>query len=476
MKAGRHQAKIVVTLGPASSGEDRLEALMSAGADVFRLNFSHGTHQEHADTFHRIRKVAERLNVVVAVLADLQGPKIRTGPLQQEQPVELRKGDSFTITTRPVEGDAQEVSTGFQDLPRYAVIGQRLLLDDGNLELCVSAVSETDVTCEVVHGGPLGEHKGINLPGILVDIPALTEKDREDLELGLELGVDYIALSFVQRGEDVQPVREVLHAHHANVPVIAKIEKRQALQNLEAILQAFDGVMVARGDLGVEASPEEVPIWQKRIIQRANAVEKPVITATQMLETMVDNPRPTRAEASDVANAVWDGTDAVMLSAETAIGHYPVEAVATMARIIHEAETGRWPGRTWEPHFRTHAHAISNAACNLTRELHVAALVVFTSSGRTAQLASKARPETPILALTDDPAVCRRLALWWGVHPVLFPFRRTLEAMTSWMEEYVLEQGAVEPGDSVVLVGSIPVTVRGQTNFVKLHRIRQRKS
>jgi len=471
----RHRVKIVATVGPASHSAESLEALVHAGVDVFRLNFSHGTRGEHAETFHRIREIGERLDVAVAVLADLQGPKIRTGMLAGGQPVLLRQGDSFTITTQQVEGTATQVSTDFHELPRHVAIGQRLLLDDGRLAVTVTRVTETDVACEVVYGGMLGEHKGINLPGMLVDIPPLTDKDIADLGFCLDLGVDYIAMSFVQRADDIRAARQIMRdLRRARVPIIAKIEKRQALENLDAILQAFDGVMVARGDLGVETSPEEVPVWQKRIIQRANAAEKVVITATQMLESMVGSPRPTRAEASDVANAVWDGTDAVMLSAETAIGQYPVETVATMSRIIQAAEKAHLTQRAWQPRRGSHAHAIAHAACNLTQELKVAALAVFTKSGRTAQMASKARPDTPIYAITDDPALCRRLALWWGVRPLTLPFRRTTEEMMDRIEAHLLERELLLPGATIILVGSTPVAAQGRTNFLKVHTIRQK--
>ncbi|MBI2885699.1 MAG: pyruvate kinase [Chloroflexi bacterium] len=471
-RPSQRQAKIVATVGPATSSAEMLEALLRAGVDVFRLNFSHGTPEEHTQVVRSIREVSQRCGRVPAVLADLQGPRIRTGALAQG-PIHLRAGQPFTVTTRSLLGDAAAVSTDYAGLPSAAQPGQRLLLDDGNLELRVESVSTTDILCVVTVGGPLGEHKGVILPGAALDLPPLTEKDQGDLTLGLDLGVDYIALSFVQQASDAELVRKVLRARDAHVPVIAKIERLEALQNLDTILRAFDGVMVARGDLGVEVAPEEVPVWQKRIIRRANEAGKLVITATQMLESMVVKPRPTRAEASDVANAVWDGTDAVMLSAETAVGAHPQETVDTMARIIHQAEAPGWFQPAWEARPSSHSEAVCHAACHLTRELEVAALVVLTTSGRTAHLISKARPNTPILAITDDPAVCRQLALWWGVQPYLLPFRRSTEEMIAATEEFLMERGAVSPGDTIVLVGSTPVAARGRTNFVKVHHVRQ---
>lgn len=464
------QAKIVATLGPASNSEEAIAGLVRAGADVFRLNFSHGTREEQVETYRRVRSVGRDLGAPVAVLADVQGPKIRTGALAGGTPVELQPGGCFTITSRPIPGGPEGVSTTFDGLPAFTAPGARLLLDDGRIELRVARVDGPDVICDVVQGGLLGEHKGISLPAALLDVPVLTEKDVADLALCLDLGVDYLAMSFVQRAEDVKAARAAMRGR-PRIPVIAKIEKRPALQHLDAIIQAFDGVMVARGDLGVETSPEEVPVWQKRIIQRANAAEKVVITATQMLESMVNSARPTRAEASDVANAVWDGSDAVMLSAETAIGRNPTEAVATMARIINRAESVGWQGNHVQGRHPSYAHAIAHAACTLTRELDVAALVVFTRTGRTAQLVSKGRPRTSIIAISDDPAVCRRLALWWGVYPVLQPFQRSTEDMIEAIEGVLLAQRLVQPGQTIVLVGSTPVTARARTNFLKVHRM-----
>jgi len=362
-------------------------------------------------------------------------------------------------------------STSYVQLPQDVSPGERILLDDGRLELQVLSVEGTEVRCHVVKGGLLGAHKGINLPGVRISTPTFTEKDRADLEFGLAQGVDYVAMSFVRRPEDVAPLRDALKRRRVSIPVLAKIEKPEALGHLDAILRAFDGVMVARGDLGVELSPEEVPGWQKVIIRKANEAGRPVITATQMLESMMENPRPTRAEASDVANAVLDGTDAVMLSGETSVGKYPVEAVSVMARIIEKAEATvkSWPA----PRLRaaSHAHAVSHAACTLARDMDVAAVVAITRSGRTAQLVSQGRPDDPIVGFTDDAQVARRLALWWGVQPVVAPFARDTERALAQMEQALLERGLVESGDDLIVVGSTPLAQRGRANFVKIQRV-----
>ncbi|MCX6023859.1 MAG: pyruvate kinase [Chloroflexi bacterium] len=464
------RAKIVATLGPATRPEAVLRRLLAAGVDVARLNFSHGTQDEHAAAIADVRRIAAELGRQVAVLQDLQGPKIRTGPLAGGGPVELEAGGRLVITTRLVPGDASVVSTTYAGLPNDVRPGDRVLLADGLIELRVLDVEGPDVICRVINGGPLGEHKGINLPGVPVSAPALTDKDRADLIFGLAQGVDYVALSFVRSAEDAEAARRIMAEQRAHVPLIAKIEKPEALAHLEGVLRAFDGVMVARGDLGVELSPEAVPVWQKVIIRMANDLGKPVITATQMLESMITNPRPTRAEASDVANAVFDGADAVMLSAETAAGAYPVTAVETMARIIMAAETAPpdlppRSERTWS------GYAIARAACGLAEDLNVPALVVLTQSGRTGQLVSKERPDVPIIAFTDEAATARRLALWWGISAVVTPFRRTTDMMLTDIEAALLALGLAAPGDNVVVVGSTPIAARGRTNFIKIHHL-----
>jgi pyruvate kinase len=471
------KTKIVATLGPASCSESQLEALIAAGANIMRLNFSHSTHEEHAQTLERVRRVAARVGQPIAILQDLQGPKIRTGWLMNHESMELHERELLTITTRDIVGADNVVSTTYQNLPKDVHRDDSILIDDGNIELHVLEANERDVRTQVVHGGTLGEHKGINLPGVNVSIPALTAKDRDDLAFGLALGVDYVAISFVRRAEDVQEAKDlIVQLHGEPVPIIAKLETPQALDNLRAIVEAADGVMVARGDLGVELSPEEVPIAQKTIIATANERGRLVITATQMLESMVTNTRPTRAEASDVANAIFDGSDAVMLSAETSTGANPVLAVSTMARIAAEAERhlDRW-GLWHDSHSITadDARAIASAAVELAYEREVKAIFTFTRSGRSARLLSKCRPQVPIYAFSPDPKAVRQMALMWGVTPLQSPYVQTAEAMMAAGEELTLARHIVEPGDLVVFVGSMPVSEAGHTNFLKLHRIGQ---
>jgi pyruvate kinase len=470
------RTKIVCTIGPASDSEEKLAALSEAGMNVARLNFSHGTHAEHAATIGRIRRVANRLNRPIAILQDLQGPKIRTGTLARGA-VELKDEAKFTITTRPVEGTPREVSTTYAGLPQDVRPGDRLLLDDGLIELRVEQVSGPDVKTRVVHGGMLKEHKGINLPGVLINIPSLTDKDRADLEFGLAQQVDYIAISFVRRAEDVAGVkRAIIEADpkSASMPVIAKLEKPAALDNLEEILDVADGVMVARGDLGVELSPQQVPSAQKRIIQAANRERRLVITATQMLESMVSSPLPTRAEVSDVANAIFDSTDAVMLSAETASGAYPVEAVRMMAEIAEEAEShveewGRWAAVN-EPTSEDSV-ALARAARELAHDRDVQAIALFTRTGRNARLMSKARPRVPILAFTPEPRTYLRLPLLWGVTPYLVPHADSVEGMLAHVEAAMLLDSSVRPGQQVILIAGLPPNKMVPANFILLHTV-----
>jgi pyruvate kinase len=468
----RRRVKIVATLGPATDAAGRLEWLLLAGVDVVRLNFSHGTHEEHAERIRRVRAAAERLGQPVAIMQDLQGPKIRTGALAGGRAVELRPGAELRITIRPVEGTAECVSTTYEELPRDCRPGDTILLNDGRMRLSVLASSADEVRTQVVDGGLLGEHKGINLPGVAVSAPALTEKDREDLAFGLAAGIDYVALSFVREADDLHLARAFMEQQsdqRGSVPLIAKIEKPQAITHLDAIIAASDGVMVARGDLGVELAAEEVPPLQKTIIRKANRRGIPVITATQMLESMIQEPTPTRAEASDVANSVWDGTDAVMLSAETAAGAFPVEAVETMHRIVVHAEaTARHEERA-ESHRMSDARAISHAARFLAESRHVAAIAAFSRTGRTAELLSQDRPRVPIYAFTPNPATYNRLALWWGVTPVMGRLAAHGEALIEEMEEILLARGDVTPGDRLVVVGALPFRRGVRTNFVKLH-------
>jgi pyruvate kinase len=467
------RAKVIATLGPATSSDERLEALLRAGVDVVRLNFSHGTRQEHGERVARVRALADRIGRTVGVLQDLQGPKIRTGRLDGGGPVTLETGQELTITTRPLLGNDRIVSTTYEALPSDVQPGDTVLLDDGRIRLCVLATGPDEVHTRVENGGPLAEHKGINLPGVAVSAPALTEKDCADLEFGLAQGVDFVALSFIRQAADVHAARALVESLGGRVPLIAKLEKPQAIDCLDAILAASDGVMVARGDLGVELPPERVPMIQKTIIRKANRGGKLVITATQMLESMVHEPTPTRAEATDVANAVWDGTDVLMLSGETAIGEYPVEAVELMDRIAveaerhrpHESPLERHPGRL------THAHAISHAACSMAEDLDVRAVVCFTRTGRTAQLLAQDRPRVPILAFTPEVSVLRQLSIWWGVTPFLMPVAPNTDALLAAIDHVLLERGLVRRGQNVVVVGAIPLRAGVHTNFLKLHRV-----
>jgi pyruvate kinase len=468
------RTKIVATLGPACDDEATLQAMLTAGMDVARLNLSHGTHEEHAARAQRVRTLAASAGRPVALLLDLQGPKIRTERLDDGQPVLLVTGSDFAITTRPLIGNAQIVSTSFAALPQDVAAGDRVLLDDGAIELRVQATTPDTVQCDVVHGGLLGEHKGINLPGVAVSAPALSAKDEADLRFGLDLGVDYVALSFVRRAADVEGVKQIIRAAGQSTPVIAKLEKPEAIAHLDAIIAAFDGVMVARGDLGVELAPERVPTLQKQIIHRAQQYGKVVITATQMLESMTHSPRPTRAEASDVANAICDGTDAVMLSGETAAGDYPVESVAMMDRIARQAEAGPQSSAPAHHHHGMHAHAVTHAACSLAEEVHAQAIVVFTRSGFSAHLVSQWRPAAPVFAYTCETTTFRRLSLWWGITPVLIPFAGTTDAMLATVSNDLLQRGAAPEGCTVVFVGSTPLLVRGRTNFVKLQTLGRR--
>jgi pyruvate kinase len=475
------RTKIVCTIGPATSSEEQLERLMRAGMNVARLNFSHGTHDEHAVVIERIRAISARLGCSIAILQDLQGPKIRTGALQGGQPVRLVDGADVTITTRQVAGDAQTISTTYTPLPEDVKAGDCILLDDGLMELRVLGCGGTDVQCQVVHGGMLKEHKGINLPGVAVSAPALTEKDRADLKFGVTHDVDYVALSFVRKPQDVLEAQRLIaylqaqqsgrHRHPpVSIPLIAKLEKPEAVAHLDEILEVVDGVMVARGDLGVEMPPEKVPLIQKRIIARCNDLGLPVITATQMLESMITNPRPTRAEASDVANAILDGTDAIMLSAETASGAYPIEAVQMMARIALETEAGNRTARQPQCKRLTQAHAVSHAARALAEEASVQAIVVLTRSGTTAHLISKDRPRTPILAYTPSEHVYRQLALWWGVWPHRIEMQGSTEELIDVVDQRLQDDKLIQRGEHVVIMGGLPVASQARTNFVKLHR------
>ena len=464
------RTKIVCTIGPASEG--KLEAMIRAGMDCARLNFSHGSHEEHRRRYQRLRELERRVGRPLAILQDLQGPKIRVGKVQ-EPGIELCAGDKLTITNRPTLGVPGLVSTTYESLPHDVKPGDHILLDDGLLELEVVASGQTDVTTRVVLGGLLKSNKGINLPGVKVSAPALTPKDREDLKFGLSLGVDYVALSFVRDPSDLLEAKALIKEAGREVPLIAKLEKPEAVEKLDAIADATDGLMVARGDLGVEMRPERVPMIQKRAIEAVNARSKVVITATQMLDSMIHNPRPTRAEASDVANAVLDGTDAVMLSGETASGKYPVESVAMMRDIILEVEGSSRYQRNLAPHHeesqRDFRSAAASAVVAAARDLHVSAIVCVTQSGLTAALLSERRPTALVVALTPSETIARRLALHWGVAPVVTETPALNEAMVADLDELLLQKGLAKQGDPVVLTMGKPGG--NNWNLLLLHRL-----
>ena len=447
-----------------------LDRLVRAGMNVARLNFSHGTHEGHAKVIARVRSTAAAEGTPIAILADLQGPKIRTGSLAGGGPVILRTGQKFTITTLKILGDSTRVNTTFLPLPREVHRGDRILLSDGLIELRVQHVRGPDVITEVANGGALGENKGINLPGVKLRVPALTPKDRVDLRFALAQGADYIAVSFVRRPEDVLLAKQLIRRAGFETPVIAKLEKPEAIENLDAILRVADGVMVARGDLGVEMPPERVPVVQKTIINKAREFRRPVITATQMLESMTENPRPTRAEASDVANAIFDGSDAVMLSAETASGKYPVEAVSMMARIIEaaEASSNEYSHPGTQEQLKV-AETLAELVCHASRELHMKNIVVFTHSGFTARLISRYRPPVPIVAFTPAEETCRKMALLWGVVPIQTRDTQKVDTLSAISERALLEKRLVRKGDVIAIVAGTPMGVRGTTNFMKFH-------
>src|SRR5271169_331579 len=451
-----------------------MRELLRLGMDVARLNFSHGTHEDHAHNIQALRRAAEREGRTVCIMQDLQGPKIRTGPLERHEPVLLKTGSVVIITPQDVPGTAERISTTFPDLARELTPGARILLSDGLIELRVRGTRGKDVLCDVLNGGMLGEHKGINLPGVALSIPALTEKDGKDLEFGIKHGVDAVALSFVRTAADVSMVKRIIAAHHSDLPVIAKLEKPQAIDHLEEILEAADGVMVARGDLGVEMAPEKVPVIQKHVIRRASVWRKPVITATQMLESMIENPRPTRAEASDVANAIFDGTDAVMLSAETASGRYPREAVAMMSRIVVAAESNMGeftlPRRRRDRHGLSVAETICESIAHAAEDLPMGAIAIFTETGNTARMISKYRPQAAIFAFTHNATVAQRTNLYLGVHPMKCAQALSTDNMVSVAEQELLSRGLLQPGDVLGVVAGTR-QASGSTNFMRLHTV-----
>jgi len=465
------KTKIVCTIGPASGSREILSRMMDAGMNVARLNFSHGTHKDHAEKIRLIRQIAEEKKLSVAILQDLAGPKIRTGAFACESIV-LNPGDEFILTARDVPGDEKEVGLTYSQLPQDVQEGDSLLLADGALELRVEKIEKDDIHCRVILGGRLSSHKGINLPSRSIRAPILTNKDYKDLAFGLEQGVDYVALSFVRSASDIGVARAYMRAQGKIRPIIAKIEKHEALDELDGIMEAADAIMVARGDLGVDIPLEKVPTAQRLIIDKANLAGKPVITATQMLKSMTDSPRPTRAEVTDVTNAVLEGTDAVMLSEESAIGKYPVESVLTMAKIAEEAEEGFQLGAWWQQLQQIRptdaSEALARSACRLAESIEAKALVIATQTGNTARLAAKTRPWQPILAGTMDPEPFRRMALIWGVRPMMMPRTDQLLQLLEELHRAAKETGVVKAGDTVVVTAGFPLSKAGASNLIKV--------
>ncbi|WP_022873302.1 pyruvate kinase [Nesterenkonia alba] len=466
----RH-AKIVATFGPATAGYERTRQLIEAGVDVVRVNMSHGDYSVHEDTYNTVREVAKDLRRGVGIFADLQGPKIRLGRFA-DGPHYLNAGDTFTITTEDISGTKQRCSTTFKKLPGDVNPGDTLLIDDGKVALRAVEVTDTDVVTEVTVPGEVSNNKGINLPGVAVSVPALSEKDEADLRWALRTGFDMVALSFVRDAADIEVVHRIMAEEGRHVPVIAKLEKPQAVEALQDVIDAFDAIMVARGDLGVELPLEEVPVVQKRAVELARRWAKPVIVATQVLESMIDNPRPTRAEASDCANAVLDGADAVMLSGETSIGKYPVQTVETMSNIIATTEAkglARIPQLGTKP--RTRGGAITRAANEIAEQLDINYLATFTRSGDSARRLSRLRPKQPIFAFTHVEHTHNILTLSWGVQPRWVEFAPHTDQITAQVDKLLLEEGIAEPGDLVVIAAGSPPGQAGTTNMVKVHRI-----
>ncbi|MGE5698019.1 MAG: pyruvate kinase [Candidatus Sericytochromatia bacterium] len=464
------RGKIVCTLGPATNSDETVRSLVEAGMDVARMNFSHGDQADHKASYDRVRAASDTTGRAVGILADLQGPKIRLGRFAAGHAF-WQSGDTVRITVEECDGTHDRVSTTYKQLAHDAAPGDRLLVDDGKVVLVVEGIDGDDVVCTVTEGGPVSNNKGLSLPGMNVSVPALSEKDIDDLEFSLRLGVDLIALSFVRSPADIELVHDVMDRVERRVPVIAKLEKPEAIDNLEAIVLAFDAVMVARGDLGVELPLEEVPLVQKRAIQMARENAKPVIVATQMLESMVENLRPTRAEASDVANAVLDGADALMMSGETSVGRHPVEAVKTMSRIIAAVEQNSTaaPPLTHVP--RTKRGVISYAARDIGERLDAKALVAFTQSGDTVRRLARLHTPLPLLAFTDRPEVRSQLALTWGTETFIVPHMHTTDDMIREVDKSMLELGRYRRGDLVVIVAGAPPGTVGSTNLIHVHRI-----
>ncbi|MEI0735800.1 pyruvate kinase [Paenibacillus sp. JTLBN-2024] len=469
------KTKIVCTIGPSSESLENTKKLILAGMNVACLNFSHGDFEEHGNRIKNIRQAAKELNKTVAILLDTKGPEIRTGKLAVE-PIELVQDEYITLTTEEILGDKDRISITYKDLPNDVEVGSTILIDDGLIGLTVVGIEGTEIKCRIVNGGTIKSKKGVNVPGVAISLPGITEKDANDIVFGIEQDIDFIAASFVRKASDVQEIRDLLAKHNAShIKIISKIENQQGVDNLDEILEASDGLMVARGDLGVEIPAEEVPLVQKRMIEKCNLAGKPVITATQMLDSMQRNPRPTRAEASDVANAIFDGTDAIMLSGETAAGKYPVESVLTMSRIAEKAESAlnyreiflkqRIAQET------TVTEAISQSVAISALDLNAKAIISSTESGLTARVVSKYRPQAPIIAVTTKERTLRQLALTWGVTPIQGKTASSTDEMFEYSLKGGLESGLVKPGDLVVITAGVPLGQSGSTNLVKVSQI-----
>lgn len=469
------KTKIVCTIGPSSESLENTKKLISAGMNVARLNFSHGDFEEHGNRIKTIRQASQELGKTVAILLDTKGPEIRTGKLGVDV-IELVAGEYITLSTEEFLGDKDRIPVTYKELPSDVSIGSTILIDDGLIGLTVVDIQGTEIKCQIVNDGPIKSKKGVNVPGVAISMPGITEKDANDIKFGIEMGVDFIAASFVRRASDVLEIRELLERHDArHIQIISKIENQQGVDNLDEILEVSDGLMVARGDLGVEIPAEEVPLVQKQMIEKCNRVGKPVITATQMLDSMQRNPRPTRAEASDVANAIFDGTDAIMLSGETAAGKYPMESVQTMSRIAERAESALHYREIFTKQANAQqksvTEAISQAVANSALDLEAKAIVTSTESGYTARMVSKYRPKSPIIAVTPVEQVMRRLQLVWGVTPVKGKSAETTDEMFDIAVQGAIESGVVRLGDTVVITAGVPVGRSGTTNLIKIHNI-----
>ncbi|MGZ9583232.1 pyruvate kinase [Paenibacillus marinisediminis] len=468
------KTKIVCTIGPASESLDKLKQLILAGMNVARLNFSHGDYEEHGKRIVNIRQASKELNKTVAILLDTKGPEIRTGVLAEE-PIELVQDEFLTLTTEEILGDKHRISVTYKDLPSDVEVGSTILIDDGLIGLTVVGIDRTEIKCKIVNGGTIKSRKGVNVPGVSISLPGITEKDANDIRFAIEQGLDFIAASFVRKASDVMEIRKLLEEHNADIQIISKIENHEGVENLDEILEVSDGLMVARGDLGVEIPAEDVPLVQKRMIEKCNLAGKPVITATQMLDSMQRNPRPTRAEASDVANAIFDGTDAIMLSGETAAGKYPVESVLTMSRIAEKAESAldyrEILNRQSSKQQVTVTDAISQAVANSALDLDAKAIISSTQTGYTARMVSKYRPKAPIIAVTSSEKIMRRISLVWGAYPVKGEIATTTDQMFDIALEGGINTGLVSNGDLVVITAGVPVGCAGSTNLVKVTRI-----